>query len=85
MLNEKYLPVKINNLKLMVVKTVFLPRELEDSATILRCHHVLGSLYLRERRPALALRCFRDALGVASEQHNWQLEVEVLREMSQVQ
>ena len=59
-------------------------RELGDSATISQCHFDLGSLYLLERRPALALRCFREALRTASEQRSWQQEAEVLREMSQV-
>lgn len=59
-------------------------RELGDSATVVQCHFDLGSLYLQETRPALALRCFRDALSVLTEQQNWQQDAEILREMSQV-
>ena len=52
---------------------------------VFQCHRSLGSVYLlRENKPALALRCFRDALSVTSEQHSWHMQADVLREMSQV-
>ena len=52
---------------------------------VFQCHRSLGSVYLlRENKPALALRCFRDALSVCGAQHSWYLEADVLREMSQV-
>ena len=68
----------------MCVFSFSLFRELGDSSNIEQCYHGLGSLYLREGKPALALRSFREAVGVAREQQNWQMEVEILREMSQV-
>ena len=64
--------------------TLILYRELGDSATVAQCHFDLGSLYLQETRPALALRCFREALSVSNEQRSWQQDAEILREMSQV-
>jgi len=56
-------------------------RELGDSATVFRCHFGLGSLHLRERHPAMAVSCFREALAVARGQEN---KADVLREMAQV-
>ena len=66
------------------VNLLLVSRELGHSATILQCHLDLGSLHLQEVKPGLALRYFRDALSVASEQHSWQQEAEVYREMGQV-
>ena len=59
-------------------------RELGDSATVFQCHADLGSLNLLDRKPALALRCLREALALWTEDLLWQQKAEVLREMAQV-
>ena len=46
-----------------------------------RCHFGLGSLHLRERHPAMAVSCFREALAVARGPEN---KADVLKEMAQV-
>ena len=56
-------------------------RELGDSATVFRCHYSLGSLHVKERHPAMAVSCFKEALVVASEPAD---KADVLREMAQV-
>ena len=59
-------------------------RELGDSGTVFQCHADLGSLNLLDGKPALALRCLREALAVWTEELLWQQKAEVLREMAQV-
>ena len=59
-------------------------RELGDQETTFRCHYDLGLLHMQERHPALALRCFQAALGVARELSEPDLEGEALAEMAQV-
>ena len=58
--------------------------EANDSSTVFRCYLSLGTLHLQENHPALALRCYQQAVGVARKEGSGLNESEALQKLAVV-
>lgn len=56
--------------------------EVNDSTTVFLCYLSLGTLHLQENHPALALRCYQQAVGVARKLGSGLNESEALRRLA---